>query len=67
MIFVEQAIPCILHMENRIGEKMLKLLLIDGSNERNSNKKELSEKIARVNRLSTLAFLVHHGVKTIGP
>ena len=57
MIFVEQAIPCILHMENRIGEKMLKLLLIDGSNERNSNKKELSEMIASVNKAVNTSIL----------
>ena len=47
MILLEMAIPCILHMENRVGEKILKLLLIAGFNERDSDpraQKELLEK-----------------------
>ena len=51
MILIEQAIPCILHMENRVGEKMLKLLLIDGANERDSDKSALSEMIEQVNEV----------------
>jgi hypothetical protein len=31
-ITIRQAIPCILHMENRCGEKMIKLLLLEGYN-----------------------------------
>ena len=32
MILVEMAIPCILHMENWVGEQILKLLLVECSN-----------------------------------
>ena len=40
MILLYQAIPCVLHMENWIGEKILKLLLIEGANERDLDKKQ---------------------------
>ena len=39
MIIIDQAIPCIFHMENRVGEKILKLILIEGMIERDSDKK----------------------------
>lgn len=32
MIMIKQAIPCVLHCENRVGEKIIKTLLIDGYN-----------------------------------
>ena len=37
MILIEQTIPCVLHMENRTGEKILKILLVEGWNWRDSN------------------------------
>ena len=49
MILIEQAIPCVLHMENQVGEKMLQLLLIDGANERDCDKEALNEMIGAVN------------------
>ena len=49
MIIIEQAIPCILHMENRVGDKILKLLLIEGMIERDSDKKEQKNMIHEVN------------------
>ena len=49
MILNEQAIPCVLHMENRVGEKMLQLLLIDGANERDCDKAALNKMISAVN------------------
>jgi hypothetical protein len=36
-ILIEQAIPCILHTENRIGEKFIKMLLLEGYNRLNGN------------------------------
>ena len=50
MIIIEQAIPCILHMENRVGEKILKMLLIEGANERDSDNVAFKEMIKKVNR-----------------
>ena len=50
MIIIEQAIPCILHMENRVGEKILKMLLIEGANERDSDKVAFNKMINKVNR-----------------
>jgi hypothetical protein len=40
LITIRQAIPCILHCENRVGEKIIKMLLIEGLNARDSNTKE---------------------------
>ena len=34
VITLEQAIPCVLHMENRVGEKLIRMLLINGLEER---------------------------------
>ena len=57
MILIEQAIPCILHMENRVGEKILKLLLIDGANKRDSDKSALSKMIDEVNKVVNTQIL----------
>ena len=48
MIFIEQAIPCVIHMENIIAEQMLKFLLVDGFNGRDSNKAEQEALINRI-------------------
>ena len=48
MILVEMAIPCILHMENCVGERILKLLLIEGVNEHDSDKQAQEELIQNV-------------------
>ena len=48
MILIEQAITCILHMENRVGEKILKLLIIAGANNRDSDKSALTKMIEQV-------------------
>ena len=50
-IFIEQAILCILHMENRVGEKILKLVLIEGALERNLDKTAMQEMISVVNKV----------------
>lgn len=42
-IMIEQAIPCILHLENRCGEKMIKLLLIEGIQGCNNDKAKEDE------------------------
>jgi hypothetical protein len=39
-ITIRQAIPCILHLENRCGEKIIKLLLLEGYNRENITKSE---------------------------
>ena len=57
MILMEQAIPCVLHMENRIGEKMLKLLLIEGYNERDSDAQKQAEMIKNVQRIVNTSIL----------
>ena len=57
MIIIEQAIPCILHMENRVGEKMLKLLLLDGVHERDADKKEIEKMIREVNNVVNTSIL----------
>jgi hypothetical protein len=36
-ILIRQAIPCILHCENRCGEKILKMLLLEGWDERDQD------------------------------
>ena len=36
-ILIDQAIPCILHCENRCGEKILKMLLLEGWNFRDGD------------------------------
>ena len=36
-ILIRQVIPCILHCENRCGEKILKMLLLEGWDERDQN------------------------------
>jgi hypothetical protein len=43
MIAIRQAVPCILHCENRCGEKILKMLLIEGMNERDGNTRSQKE------------------------
>ena len=48
MILIEQAIPCVLHMENRIGEKILKMLLVEGWNARNSDAKRQQQMVKDV-------------------
>ena len=57
MVFIDQIIPCILHMENRIGEKILKLLRSDGSNERDGDKKAIARMIANVNKTMNTKIL----------
>ena len=57
MILIEQAIPCVLHMENRVGEKILQLLLIDGANERDSDKVALTKMIDDVNEIVNTKIL----------
>ena len=57
MIIIEQAIPCILHMENRVGEKILKLLLIEGMIKRDSDKKEQKNMIREVNKIINTKIL----------
>ena len=57
MILLYQAIPCVLHMENRVGEKMLKLLLIEGANERDLDKQATKDMIAKVNKEVNTAIL----------
>ncbi len=56
-ILLRQAIPCILHCENRIGEKLLKLLLIDGFNHHNGSKKEQKEFIKGFEKLANSEVL----------
>ena len=51
MIFIEQAIPCILHMGNRVGEKILNFFLIEGALERNLDKTAMQEMISVVNKV----------------
>ena len=51
MILVRQAVPCILHLENRCGEKILKTLLIERiqqSSKSNSDEEELIKKVEEV-------------------
>jgi hypothetical protein len=44
-ITIRQAIPCILHLENRCGEKMIKMLLLEGYNRENITKIEQEQLI----------------------
>ena len=37
MLTINQAVPCILHCEIRIGEKIIKMLILDGLKERHEN------------------------------
>ena len=57
MILIEQAIPCVLHMENRVGENILQLLLIDGANKRDSDKEALTKMIDDVNEIVNTQIL----------
>ena len=57
MILIEQVITCILHMENRVGEKFLKLLLIAGANKRDSDKSALTKMIEQVNKVVNTQIL----------
>ena len=60
MIFIEQAIPCVLHMENRVGEKMLKVLLQVGYNEQDSDPKWQEQMITNVtNKVNTKMLGTH--------
>lgn len=45
-ILIDQAIPCILHCENRCGEKILKMLLLEGWNYRDGDN-QAREKLLR--------------------
>jgi hypothetical protein len=47
-ITVRQAIPCILHLENRCGEKIIKLLLLEGYNRENITKSQQEQLILDV-------------------
>jgi hypothetical protein len=44
-ITIRQAIPCILHLENRCGEKIIKLLLLEGYNRENITRSEQAKLI----------------------
>jgi hypothetical protein len=44
-IMIRQAIPCILHLENRCGEQIIKLLLLEGYNRENITKREQEQLI----------------------
>ena len=46
MIMIEQAVPCILHCENRCGEKLLKMLLIEGYDRRDPDSHAQEEMVA---------------------
>jgi hypothetical protein len=45
-ITVQQVIPCILHLENQCGEKIIKLLLLEGYNRENITRSEQEKLIA---------------------
>lgn len=47
-ITIRQAIPCILHLENRCGEKIIKLLLLEGYNRENITKAQQDQLILDV-------------------
>jgi len=57
MITVRQAIICILHCENRGGEKLLKTLLVEAYNNLDSDKKAQEEMIAKVEEVSPTSIL----------
>ncbi len=56
MILLEQAIPCIMHLENRVGEKILTVLLSLGA--------DLFQRRRRVKSLTNYANGVQHIVNT---
>jgi hypothetical protein len=45
-ISIRQAIPCILHLENRCGEKMIKMLLLEAYNQEDITSSEQATLIA---------------------
>jgi hypothetical protein len=50
-ILIRQAIPCVLHCENRCGEKILKMILLEGWDERdqdNSAREKMLVEVVRV-------------------
>ena len=44
MITIDQAVPCILHCEMRVGEKILRMLFLEGLKESDINKKKRKRK-----------------------
>lgn len=57
MIMVRQAVPCILHLENRCGEKIIKMLLMDSIQLTTKLDKEEVELINRVEHIVNTRIL----------
>ena len=54
-ILIDQAIPCVLHCENRSDEKMLKMIIIEGYNDRDTQ-------VAKDRFLSELVVVVNNQI-----
>ena len=57
MILVRQAVPCILHLENRCGEKILKTLLFETIQLANKTNKEEEELLKKVELIANTRIL----------
>jgi hypothetical protein len=57
MIYVRQAIPCILHLENRCGEKILKTLLVEVIQQSNKTNKEEDDIIKQIELVANTTIL----------
>jgi hypothetical protein len=51
MVLVDQAIPCILHMENRCGEKFIRMVALEGLDAGNKSLKEENEFLVQFQEL----------------
>ena len=56
-ILIDQAIPCILHCENCCGEKILKMLLLEGWNERDGDNPSREKLLRDVTKLVNTSIL----------
>lgn len=57
MIFVRQAVPCILHLENRCGEKFMKSLLIETVQLSNKTPTQQKQLIAAIEEIANTRIL----------
>jgi hypothetical protein len=59
MIMVRQAVPCVLHLENRCGEKFVKTLLIERIQQSNKTDQQQKELIRSVEHVVNTQVLGH--------